>query len=851
MFLELLSCLNHCKKLKFSRKIRKQVFFFVAFVLVFEAVHSKKQIFRRTAQHECGSSGVTRLDCESTGSVVSTVVRSSTAVKANTGGSIVNFDSSFRKTCSAAKREAPPDCSLPGISRQECHSRHCCYDQRGRCLFPGITAPIAADTDRPAHCPFFIVVVFCRGRGALHVSRALWSVVLQTFSSWELIIHLDEASDESCISEAEDFMLKHGLSRGRSSFHETSRCEPTLDHKKARFVLPLQAHDHLHPDFLLESFNLWQQNNKVQLIYGDREFAGKPRVWSSPASWTGWFYPKLELAKLPSSSVTFTHDVNLIKHETGDALDYGSYDFWLTLIKTNPVLAKIKGISSWYYPGDSSIGDKHKELASYVLDLHQGLLRDSIDACLATGHTFCRIGKVSHGTHLRHIIELQVGSCLGWLWMALYKLRQNCVNEARALLLAGLHRCGLRIGSREGHVSPEKMLFFHLLHWIDTGAAALHELIVLRERCQSYQECNQCAEYFVESTSCGTYPRYSTAKYIGHDSETQNMQDFSGDPIVDKLSHFAENMDLVLSSGRREIKPSMVARKTAHSKREDIPNQFHFVYGLKSGQVDFELIHYLSIRSAIEVNPGAPVFIHVFSVPKGTWWDNIKNHVQIIIHPSFHEYSGRCIVHHSHKADILRLQVLHDMGGIYLDIDTISLRPWSHHLSNAEFIMAWQNSPSAGTAREGKIYGLCNAAMASSKQSIFSKIWLESYKFFRSNGQDEVWDEHSVILPANISEKYDWIVEGNFLTTLKSESMWNPLWGTVAEETLNHTDDRDLQKLYPEALLIHLWRGGDRKDELNNLEQSCGWLLTTPLGRTAKKYVFCDKSTGKIFPVAW
>ena len=70
--------------------------------------------------------------------------------------------------------------------------------------------------------------------------------------------------------------------------------------------------------------------------------------------------------------------------------------------------------------------------------------------------------------------------------------------------------------------------------------------------------------------------------------------------------------------------------------------------------------------------------------------------------------------------------------------------------------------------REGKKYGLCNAAMLSAPKSRFSRLWLDSYVHFRSDGRDAVWDEHSVILPANMTDAYPELVSKGVITVLEA-----------------------------------------------------------------------------------
>ena len=48
---------------------------------------------------------------------------------------------------------------------------------------------------------------------------------------------------------------------------------------------------------------------------------------------------------------------------------------------------------------------------------------------------------------------------------------------------------------------------------------------------------------------------------------------------------------------------------------------------------------------------------------------------------------GKPILHMAHVSDLLRLQALRDMGGIYMDMDVISIRPFSPLMKTHHFVM--------------------------------------------------------------------------------------------------------------------------------------------------------------------
>ena len=63
---------------------------------------------------------------------------------------------------------------------------------------------------------------------------------------------------------------------------------------------------------------------------------------------------------------------------------------------------------------------------------------------------------------------------------------------------------------------------------------------------------------------------------------------------------------------------------------------------------------------------------------------------------------GRPLRHHAHQADVLRLQILLEQGGIYLDMDTIVVRPLlPAHLQSTAAMLGIQDSPRiyAGSTR--------------------------------------------------------------------------------------------------------------------------------------------------------
>jgi hypothetical protein len=231
------------------------------------------------------------------------------------------------------------------------------------------------------------------------------------------------------------------------------------------------------------------------------------------------------------------------------------------------------------------------------------------------------------------------------------------------------------------------------------------------------------------------------------------------------------------------------------SKEEKIPNIFHFVYGFKKQDQEFELYKYLAIKSAIRINKPLKSYFHYFYEPFGKYWDKIKPYLTLehVNPPS--EIYGNTLYHYAHQADIIRLQKLNQYGGIYLDIDTICLRSFQD-LLNYDFVIGIQ-----GNKDNQEIYGLCNAVILSKPNSPFILKWIDSYTSFRSKGRDNYWDEHSVLMPLKLSYQFP-----SEVTILENSAFYNPLWNNIHDILFNTQINNDEYKhLIEKNYCIHLW----------------------------------------------
>lgn len=236
-----------------------------------------------------------------------------------------------------------------------------------------------------------------------------------------------------------------------------------------------------------------------------------------------------------------------------------------------------------------------------------------------------------------------------------------------------------------------------------------------------------------------------------------------------------------------------------------IPKLIHFIFGFSKdpGKFSFNYVHYLGILSAHKVHPQHKIVMWAGLEPiDNFWWDEAKKLFELIIINPPTEIFGNPLLHYAHQADVFRLMALKDYGGIYLDIDTLTVKNFDL-LNVTEFAMAPEWNPIAN-----KIQGLCNATIISRKNSSFAHRWLDSFEFFNSQGRDINWEFHAVkvplilsrqrmddirILPQNTFFKFDWSQKSYkdlFVNSVDVSDVWSiHLWENNCIEILNNINE--------------------------------------------------------------
>lgn len=263
-------------------------------------------------------------------------------------------------------------------------------------------------------------------------------------------------------------------------------------------------------------------------------------------------------------------------------------------------------------------------------------------------------------------------------------------------------------------------------------------------------------------------------------------------------------------------------------------------------------MQYISIAAAWETIKPERVFFWYHYEPKGHYWNLVKERfitdqrsVRMV-----DEIFGNNVEHYAHKADVIRLEALKEVGGIYLDMDVIMLRGVDDLLDN-EFVM--------GEEGEGKhflrlivIYiafhlanlyilviiclyfyfptdarvGLCNAVILAQANSTFLQLWYDSYKTFK----DSQWNDHSVLLPKRLAYQY-----GESIHVLPYTSFFWPLWTTQGMQRLY--TEKTYQFVGSGAYAVHLWENVAMNYALRGVDVATIEGVPTALFCTIRKYL--------------
>ena len=153
-----------------------------------------------------------------------------------------------------------------------------------------------------------------------------------------------------------------------------------------------------------------------------------------------------------------------------------------------------------------------------------------------------------------------------------------------------------------------------------------------------------------------------------------------------------------------------------------IPNIVHYVWYFKK---EMQFYMFLSMISIIRYVRPCLILFHGEYLPYGKYWDYIIRIYPNVVHvkrPRPLDIFGIKISHHEHSGDIMRMDALMELGGMYFDTDVIVLRDLEP-LRKYDMTLCLQASGF-----------LLNAFIMSKKNATFLALWMEGYrKDYRNN----------------------------------------------------------------------------------------------------------------------
>jgi hypothetical protein len=176
-----------------------------------------------------------------------------------------------------------------------------------------------------------------------------------------------------------------------------------------------------------------------------------------------------------------------------------------------------------------------------------------------------------------------------------------------------------------------------------------------------------------------------------------------------------------------------------------IPKVIHYIFGLREDFCGkpFTDFHLLNIVTACRLNPAYKIKVHYYYEPDCWQFRALHNFCEVIKLDSIPStIAGKPVKWGEHACDYLRVNILLQEGGIYLDADVVCIKPFDD-LLDFDCIMGLEYS--------GKTtWGLCNATILAKKGSEFLRLWKDNYDAHYIN---DSWNTDSVIVPYDLAVK--------------------------------------------------------------------------------------------------
>jgi hypothetical protein len=270
-----------------------------------------------------------------------------------------------------------------------------------------------------------------------------------------------------------------------------------------------------------------------------------------------------------------------------------------------------------------------------------------------------------------------------------------------------------------------------------------------------------------------------------------------------------------------------------------IPRILHVVFGMRPQQEPFSPVHYAAVESARSHLEIETVMVHCWQLPYGMYWDLLRPSITLRRVEPLAEVDGRSTFEplvsqylYAHHADVIRLDALIEHGGVYLDLDTVTLRPFPERWWSESFVIGEERGVGPGGS-EGKP-SLLNAVMMSEPDSSFASRW-RAQIIQRMDGS---WSAHSCQLAAELAAQFPGevlvvppVAFASFNPTIEGMCalLLDPPRSTLHQPSRSEVDSDEIEPCVLH-LCAHLWWSEGRNDFLTlsgpDLHET--WFRTSP-----------------------
>jgi predicted O-methyltransferase YrrM len=230
-----------------------------------------------------------------------------------------------------------------------------------------------------------------------------------------------------------------------------------------------------------------------------------------------------------------------------------------------------------------------------------------------------------------------------------------------------------------------------------------------------------------------------------------------------------------------------------------IPKIIHLLY---FGETEFYNFHHRCISSMIMYMPEYEIRIYNAREPpaENQYWQDIRNHrrVRIIKMTPPDYYDGFELKHFQYKADVARLELLYEHGGVYLDIDMLIVRPFHEIFESGErsFYISEEREGATKTRGSGP---LINAFLAAKPKNGFIKLWLNAFKSGLRLG---IWAHHIRDSNKQLLEQHPHYMHKYRICVLDWKRFMPLHWQDTERFILSETVPFEFP---PESYGTHLW----------------------------------------------